>query len=128
MSKSFSVSLTEARRIAGKLVKLLAAGAIQDAQDPEASFYANLVRGFEASLVAVRSYPDYATTSSFNRRITWNPKSDHWEDTSELDLNATRQRCQARPFPEEPEAASDREARPRIIFRLARGREPGWLG
>jgi hypothetical protein len=73
----------ERRRIAGELVKLRAARPIRDAQDPEASFYANLVRGFEASLVAVHSYPDYPTTGNFNRRLTWNHKNGHWEDRSE---------------------------------------------
>jgi hypothetical protein len=39
----------EARRIAGELAKLHAAGAISGPDDPEAIFYAHLVREFEAS-------------------------------------------------------------------------------
>jgi hypothetical protein len=43
--------LAEARRIATELVKLHRAGAIRDAQDPEASFYANLIQSFQAEFI-----------------------------------------------------------------------------
>ena len=77
------VDSTEAHRIAAELVRLHAAGVIKDAEDPQASFYANLVQRFEASFTGVHFYPDYATTGSFNRRLTWNPKTGQWQDTSE---------------------------------------------
>jgi hypothetical protein len=41
--------LAEASRIAKELVKLRDAGAIKDANDPEARFYAHLVRDFAAT-------------------------------------------------------------------------------
>jgi hypothetical protein len=77
------VDVPEARRIAGELVRLNEAGAIKDAEDPQPSFYASLIQRFEASFTDVRFYPDYATTGSFNRRLTWNPRTDQWVDTSE---------------------------------------------
>ena len=45
----------EARRIATELAKLHAAGAISGPGDPEAIFYAHLVRKFEASFTGVRA-------------------------------------------------------------------------
>jgi hypothetical protein len=44
--------LAEARRIAAELVKLHAAGVIEDAEDPEASFYAYFIRSFGATELA----------------------------------------------------------------------------
>jgi hypothetical protein len=41
----------EANRIAGELVKLYHAGAIAGPSDPEAIFYACLIRGFEATFL-----------------------------------------------------------------------------
>ena len=48
---AYRAELAEARRIAGELVKLHKAGAIAGADDPEARFYACLLRGFEATFL-----------------------------------------------------------------------------
>jgi hypothetical protein len=43
-----------------------------------------VIRSFEAGLTGtVHFYPDYDTTGSLNRRLTWNPRISQWEDTSE---------------------------------------------
>ena len=47
--------LAEAERIAKELVKLRDAGAIKDANDPEARFYAKLIRDFEAEFTGKRN-------------------------------------------------------------------------
>jgi hypothetical protein len=58
------------------LVRLHAADRIKDAEDSQASFYVHLAQGVEASFTGIlHFYPDYATTGSFNRRLTWNPKT-----------------------------------------------------
>jgi hypothetical protein len=46
--------LAEARRIAGELVKLHKAGAIKDADDPEAAFYAHLIHAFGGTFIGKR--------------------------------------------------------------------------
>jgi hypothetical protein len=37
----------------------------------------------DASFTGIHFYPEYVTTGSFNRRLTWNPRLPKWEDTSE---------------------------------------------
>jgi hypothetical protein len=49
-----AADLAEGRRIAAELLKLHAAGAIRDAKDPEAAFYATLIHGFGAEFVGKR--------------------------------------------------------------------------
>ena len=75
--------LAEARRITGDLGKLQAAGVVKGADAPEAGFYARVLRTFDGSLGAIHHYPDYRTTGSFKRRLTFNPRTAAWEDTSE---------------------------------------------
>jgi hypothetical protein len=52
--KLSEADLAEARRIAAELVKLHKVGAIKDANDPEAVFYANVIHGFQAEFIGKR--------------------------------------------------------------------------
>ena len=66
-----------------ELPELYAASLIKDAEDPQASFYTKSSPAVRSQLYGRPLLSDYVTTGSFNRRLTWNPKTGQWEDTSE---------------------------------------------
>ena len=66
-----------------RLPELYAASLIKDAEDPQASFYTKSSPAVRSQLYGRPLLSDYVTTGSFNRRLTWNPKTGQWEDTSE---------------------------------------------